>query len=383
MRPRERALAAIRHEEVFPVPVDVFENGIYPQLERRLREHFRLPSADQLKPTARDDILVALGACSRRANAVYVGPPLEEHPTMKAAWPIRKAARTIWGTWDGPESYTDQVERPLAHAETTSDVDAHRWPQADWFDFGKVGVPCVQPEAAVGLVQWAEENASYLRIVGGWSPMVSNVLDLFGMQLGLTHMAARPDLVQGVVARTGEFYAEYYRRLAEAAQGVCDVLAFGDDFASQRSMLLSPRSWRMFFLGEWKRLFSIAHAHGFKTMMHSCGAIRPVLKDLVDAGLDILDVVQTTAAGMEASGLKEEFGADLVFYGGMDVQEIMPNGTPAEVREEVRRLVDTLGRGGGYVLCSSHFLMEDVPVENVLEMYDQGRSYVPEGRRRS
>jgi hypothetical protein len=114
VKPRERALATLRHEEVFPVPMDVFENGVYPELKRRLREHFRLPPARDLEPAARDDLLVALGACRQRANAVYVGPPLEEHPTMKAAWPIRKATRTVWGTWDGPESCTDLVKRPLA-----------------------------------------------------------------------------------------------------------------------------------------------------------------------------------------------------------------------------------------------------------------------------
>lgn len=378
MRLRDRALAAINHEEVFPVPVDVFENGVYPKLEEGLRKHFGLPPSGELPPTDRDDILIRLGACSRRGNPFYVGPPpSREDPKIQAAWPHRKTAINIWGTWDGPESYTDVIERPLARAETASDVDAHKWPNAEWFDFERVGVPYLQPDAGMDLPRWADQNADYLRIAGGWSPIASRVLDLFGMELGLTHMAARPDLIRAAVAHIGEFYEEYYSRLARSVQGRVDVLGFGDDFASQRSMLISPAAWRQYFLPQWEQLFSIAHAHGLKTMMHSCGAIRPVLGNLIDAGLDILEVVQTTAAGMDPSGLKTDFGEHLVFYGGVDVQKLMPYGPPHEVRTEVRRLIDIFAKDGGYILVTSHFMMDDIPVENVLAMYDEGRSYTP------
>ena len=109
------------------------------------------------------------------------------------------------------------------------------------------------------LVQKAMENESYLRMVGEWNRIASRVLDLFGIELDLIDTAARPDLVQAAIAQIDEFYAEHIRRLAESTEGVVDVPAFGDDFASQRSMLLSPSSWHAFLLPEWKRLFSIAH----------------------------------------------------------------------------------------------------------------------------
>jgi uroporphyrinogen decarboxylase len=112
-------------------------------------------------------------------------------------------------------------------------------------------------------------------------------------------------------------------------------------------------------------------------MYHSCGAVRPILGDLIDAGLDIFEVVQVTAEGMDARELKHEFGRDLVFYGGVDVQQLMPKGSPGQVRAEVRRLVDVLGKDGGYVCTTCHFLMDDVPLDNVLAMYQEAKTHQP------
>lgn len=166
--------------------------------------------------------------------------------------------------------------------------------------------------------EWATRHADTLRLAGGFDPVFSRIMDLCGMEAGLMLMAARPDLVHALVAHIGAFLEEYYRRIAEAGQGYFDVLCFGDDFASQESLLLSPRRWREYFLPFWKRLFAVAHRHGMKAMLHSCGAVRAVLGDLIDAGLDIFEVVQITAARMDPAELKREFGAHLAFYGGMD-----------------------------------------------------------------
>ena len=202
-------------------------------------------------------------------------------------------------------------------------------------------------------------------------------MDICGMQRGLFLMGARPDLIHAMVGHIGEFLEEYYRRIAQAGRGYIDFLAFGDDFASQSGMMINPDHWRDYFLPLWKRLFAIAHDHDMKALMHSCGSIRPVLGDLIDAGLDVFDVVQVTAQGMEPEGLKRDFGAHVTFYGGVDTQHVLPMGTPDQVRQEVRRLIDTLGRGGRYILASMHLLMDDVPFENVLAMYDEARSYIP------
>jgi len=283
----------------------------------------------------------------------------------------------IWGTWSGPNSYSDQLLNPLASAETVGDIHSHRWPDPDWFDYERVGIPYQQPEMCQDLASWATDQKACVRVVGGWNPIASRVMDLFGMQTGLMNLALRPDLIQATIAHIGEFLEEYYRRLAAAARGKADILAFGDDFASQQSMLFSPDHYRKYFLPLTRRLFQIAHEYDLKAMFHSCGAVRPILPDLVDAGLEILDVVQVTAKGMVASELKREFGSDLVFYGGMDVQHLMPNADPAQIRDEVRHLVDVLARNGGYICTTCHFLMDDVPPANVLALYDEALQYCP------
>lgn len=372
MNLREKTLNAISHKETFPVPYDVFENGMYKELERALCVHFYLREGDL------EGVLEHLGACLRWANPVYIGPPLVEDPTIPAGYPHRVAYINIWGTWSGPNSYTDVLLRPLADAETVSDIHAHQWPDPDWFDYTLVGVPYQQPDSNIDLVEWASMKSDYVRVIGGWSPIASRVLDLFGMETGLINMAARSDLIHATMGHIHDFMEEYYLRLAQAARGHFEILAFGDDFASQKSMLMNPEKWREYFLPLIRRLFEIAHKNDMKSLFHSCGSIRPVLRDLIDAGLDIFEVVQITAKDMDARELKRECGKDLVFYGGMDVQHIMPQGSSEEVRKETQRLIDIFGKDGGYICATSHFMLDDIPTENILAMNEVARTYVPD-----
>ena len=371
-KPRDRLLAAVRGEEVLPIPVDVMENLIYPKLEVALCKRLGLKEVD------REGVLRALGAYTRWGMPLYIGPPLEEAPIQPAeVFPYKKATRSIWGTWSGIQTYSDAFDRPLSAVETVAEVEAYAWPNPDWFDCERIGWFLDAADEYLPVAQWAARHSDYVRVVGHFDPIFSRIMDLCGMERGLLLMAARPDLVHAMVAHIADFLAERYRRMADAGRGHIDFLMFGDDFAGQQGMLISPERWREYFLPVWRRLFAIAHEHGMKAQFHSCGAVRPVLGDLIDAGLDIFEVVQVTAVGMDPAALKREFGAHLTFYGGMDTQQILPYGTPEDVRREVRRLVDILGRGGRYLLSSMHVLMEDVPVENVLAMYSEAHSYIP------
>ena len=370
MKPREKVNAAISGEEIFPIPTDVFENGIYPILAGELCEHFALDKADHR------GLIRALGAHLRWAKPVYVGPPLEEVLSERvAAFPCEKITRNMWGTISGIGSYADLLsDRPLSSAETVGDIERYNWPDPDWLNYERIGWFFTDdPGSYLSPSQWAEKYSDYARVVGGWDPVFSRIMDLFGMEKGLMHMASRPDLIHATVAHIGDFLEEYYKRLAGACKGYSDILGFGDDFAEQNGMLLNPQKWREYFLPLWKRLFGIAHKHNLKTMMHMCGAVRPVLGDLIDAGLDIYQVVQVTAVGMKPQALKREFGKDLTFYGGIDTQYLLPHGKTEEVKLEVRKTIDIMGKGGRYILASMHFLMDDVPYENVLAMYEEAQ----------
>lgn len=371
MTPREKVFSAWNHSEVYPVPTDVWENGIHPDLEARLCEHFGLERDEHV------GVLEALNAHFRWAGPIYAGPPLEEATfELPVSFPFLKIAKNIWGVWEGMETYSDNViERPLAKAQSIADVQAHSWPNPDWFDYSRLGWFYDGFASTYAVNEWSEMNQDYVRLVGGWNPVFSRVMDLIGMEQGLMNLASNPKVIEATVEHIGRFLEQFYERLATSCEDRAEVLSFGDDFACQANMLLAPDQWRRIFLPLWRRLFAIAHKHNMKSMMHMCGAVRPVLGDLIDAGLDIYEVVQVTANGMEPEGLKRDFGKDLVFYGGMDVQHLLPNGTTDEVRCQVRRMIDVLGKDGGYILASMHFLMDDLPTENVLAMYDEAQKY--------
>jgi len=373
---RERVLNAIEFNEVYPVPVDVFENGMHPLIEKKLLEKFNI------KNGVHEDVLKKLNAHLRWATPLYIGPPMEEgNFSILPSYPFKKIAKNIWGAWAGMESYTGIIERPLQNIESVLEVNNHTWPKTSWFDYNRLTnwteEYWAEGDVSLRIEDWVKKNRDCAKIIGGWNPVFSRVLDLYGMDRGLLYMSSRPDLIHATVEKIGIFLEDFYSRMAKATFEHFDILCFGDDFAMQNSLLISPGKWKEYFLPLWKRLFAIGHKYNMKVMMHMCGAVYPVLADLIDAGLNIYEVVQVSAKGMEPEKLKKEFGKDLAFYGAIDVQQELFSGTPEEVRKKVRETIDILGKGGGYILSSSHLLTDDIPVENVIAMYDEAGNYLP------
>jgi uroporphyrinogen decarboxylase len=124
-----------------------------------------------------------------------------------------------------------------------------------------------------------------------------------------------------------------------------------------------------------RRMTETARRHGKKILWHSCGAVYQFIPDLIEIGVDALNPVQVSAAHMDTKGLKREFGRDLAFWGGVDTGKVLPLGTPAEVREEVKRRIEDLAAGGGYILAAVHNIQADVPPENVVAMFDAAREF--------
>jgi uroporphyrinogen decarboxylase len=152
-----------------------------------------------------------------------------------------------------------------------------------------------------------------------------------------------------------------------------DVVSEADDYATQTSQLISPRMFRRIFKPRLQTLFARIHelAPRAKLFFHSDGNIRPILPDLIEIGIDILNPVHITATGMEPAALKRDFGRDVCFWGGgVETQTVLPFGTPQEVRDNVRRNVDALAPGGGYVFNTIHNIQADVPPENIVAMLE-------------
>ncbi len=149
-----------------------------------------------------------------------------------------------------------------------------------------------------------------------------------------------------------------------------------DDLGSQEATLLNPEIYRELIKPRHKRMVDAVKTHSdAKVLLHSCGAVSALLDDFIEVGFDAINPVQVGAKGMEPERLKAEFGDRITFWGGIDTQRVLPFGTPDEVRAEVRRIIDILGPGGGFVLNSVHNIQAEVPPENVVAMFDEARSY--------
>jgi uroporphyrinogen decarboxylase len=180
-----------------------------------------------------------------------------------------------------------------------------------------------------------------------------------------------------MIDRMVEFKCAFWERALGEVGDLVDVVIEADDLAGQHSLLLSPDSYRKLIKPRHGRLFRfIKEQAPVKLFLHSCGAVRPLIGDFIEAGIDILNPVQLSAADMDLPELKQEFGRDLVFWGGgVDTQGILGSGTPEEVQADVRRNIEALAPGGGFVFAAVHDIQANVPPENVMAMWQAWRDF--------
>jgi uroporphyrinogen decarboxylase len=160
-----------------------------------------------------------------------------------------------------------------------------------------------------------------------------------------------------------------------------DVVFFADDLGHQQATFMSPKDYREIIKPRHKRFFTAVKSRtDAKILMHSDGSVYAVIEDLIDAGVDVLNPVQVSARNMDPATLKKEFGNRLGFWGAIDTRDVLPFRNPKEVREETRRIIDLMGKGGGYVLTSVQSIQAEVPPENIAAMFEEARSYGVYGR---
>ena len=191
---------------------------------------------------------------------------------------------------------------------------------------------------------------------------------LRGMEDALLDMAADPAFAGEMLGRCADFAVHLGERACEEFD--LDWLWTGDDVSSQFSMMMSPATWRQLIKPHLKRSFAVGKAKKLWVAYHCCGALQPIIGDLVEIGMDVLNPVQCNCPGMDALELKREFGKHLSFMGGVDTQGVLPYGTAEEVRRATARLVEGMTRdGGGYILAASHTIPPETPDANIFAMY--------------
>jgi uroporphyrinogen decarboxylase len=345
---KERVLKALRKEPVDKLPKDLWVDSNNPEVLKK--------------------ILNELGESSYAALMDRFGIDI-----IRPKTPVRPEVLQACG--DGIVKYfiptTDEkmltcggeFERPLGYIEELTLLNDVDWPSPDIFDYDNLKTLC---EAQGHRFVWAQP--------GTWSPIFIKICDLFGMEKCLMDMLINPDLIVAVTEKLFRFYYEVFERTIIAGRGYIDAVSFGDDYASQLSMMFSTKLWHKYFEDPVRKLCKLIKDNGLLIGFHSCGAMSDLIPSLIDMGVDFLFPVQPKAAGMDASTLKEKYGSRLGFYGGIDVQELLPYGTEEDVRKEVRRVADIMGKGGGYILSSAHSITIDIPVKNVVAMYEEADS---------
>jgi uroporphyrinogen decarboxylase len=162
---------------------------------------------------------------------------------------------------------------------------------------------------------------------------------------------------------------ELVERTLEAAEGKIDMVLCGDDFGSQRGLILSPASFDRLFADRKKELFDLVHRYGAKVTHHCCGSSRELIPRFIQLGMDALQTIQPQAQGMNPYELKREFRGQIVLHGAVDVQGWLQAACPLEIEQEVNRLIDEVGKDGGFIIAPCHQIQPDTPLENVLTLY--------------
>jgi len=300
----------------------------------------------------------------------YIGPPLREfaNGSSEDVWGVRRKPVTVRMA-GGTEVYEEVAESPLASASTVEEVDSYtHWPSPDWFDYSGVEAQCerIREQGRVAVFQGDRMN----RVA-----QLKPAMYIRGMEQIFMDMTLEPEIAEAVFANIRRFYCAYAERIFDAARGKIDIILTGDDFGSQNGPLVSPEMWVRFLGKGFEDYVSLAKSHGARVMHHTCGSVRPIIPLMLERGLDVLQSIQPEASDMDPRELKREFGSRLAFHGGISIQRTLPFGSPEDVRKEVRDKVEALGKGGGYILCTSHNIQADTPLENLDALLAAYRDY--------
>jgi len=379
MNSRERILTALDHKEPDRIPFDVggANTTIHVKAYAALRDYLGLPKVKiqllhQAGQVARldEDFLSLLKVDTR---FIAVSKPMSQGSAELRDEGDYLAMTDSWGVgWKTPKVgglYFDMYQHPLSGPDARELLKTYAWPSASKASIYEGQVEMAKDIQAKGLAS----------VLGGYSAGPFEKFSwLRGFNDAFTDFAIDPDLVKTMMDKIIELKVEYWDRALGAAGEYVDVVFEGDDVAGQDKLLISPKTYRDIIKPRHKELFQSIKkfAPHVKIQFHTCGAIRPLIPDLIEIGVDVLNPVQISATGMDPFELKKEFGKDLAFWGGgIDTQNIFSTGTPEQVRDDVRRNIDALAPGGGFVFNTIHNTQSDVPPENFMAMWETLQEY--------
>jgi len=378
MNSRERVMLALDHQEPDHVPFDLGGTSvslIHLTAYQNLRQYLNLPAREPRIAHLAEQLAVVEEDLAERleTDVVLVIP----QPQAGFEFVFRdegayEAYTDEWGIgWRKPKRggfYYDMYVHPLANAEKLADFKTFKFP--DPVDDHRFRSLRRDAEAAV-------ERGKAVALTGPCSGILEMYAWTRGFEQFYVDLAINHKFIAYMLDRLVEFKGAFWQRALAEMGDLVDVVLEYDDLGIQQSLMFSPETYRKVVKPRHKKLFSFARLSAIKRQapiklfFHSCGAVRPLIGDLIEAGIDILNPVQISAAGMDPRELKQEFGRDVVFWGGgVDTQRVLGTATPAEVKEDVRRNIEALAPGGGFVFAAVHDIQANVPPENIMAMWE-------------
>ncbi|MHC4645689.1 MAG: uroporphyrinogen decarboxylase family protein [Planctomycetota bacterium] len=370
MNSRERVMCTLNHKEPDQVPLDIggtIVTSITSKAYMNLREYLGMPK-EKLKifdhvqrlPHIDAELIKRLGIDVRSVQAGYVASDDLKYLDDGDYW----AFYDQWGSkMRMPKvggHYFDWVEFPINDI-SMDELKDYKWPKPD------------TDESYLKLRDTAKylyENTDYA--LAGTAVFGGGIFEqpsrMMGMENFLMSLAADENFADTVMSRILDIYIECCNRYLDLLGEYLQVFVYWNDIAGQRGPLISPDTYRRLIKPKDKKLFdAVKKKTDAKIFYHLCGACSQVIPDLIEIGVDILNPVQVAAKDMDTSRLKKDFGKDITFWGGgVDTQRVLPYGTPQQVRDEVKRRIDDLAPGGGFVFATVHNIQNDVPPENIM-----------------
>jgi uroporphyrinogen decarboxylase len=379
MTSRQRVLKALNHEIPDRVPIDLGGNqtGIHKFAYRALLDHLGI----QDEPVIMDPVQQLARPCEALLERFHVDTRYIAAGAA-ADWTggivVNNRDGRLWHdlidefgvTWSMPDDqplYMDISHHPLATA-TIEDLRGYRFPRGD------------DPGRFAGLRRRAQElrGETPYAVVSGISGVVYEICwYLRGLEQWFIDMLTQPEFCEALLDVTLRFWLDWFRGFLDEVGDLVDVIMIGDDLAGQKGPLFRPAFYRDVVKPRQKALVGYIRSRtAAKIWYHTCGACTTYIPDLLDNGIDILNPVQISAAGMEPAGLKSAFGDRLTFWGGaIDAQHVLPTAAPEEVRRQVRANLAVWKPHGGYVFNNVHNIQAGIPPENVVALYDAAYEY--------
>lgn len=356
MNSRQRVFSALEYKGYDRPPTHFYGT---PEITEELMKHLGVSDYEAL--------LLILGDDLRHIEPKYIGPELRTFPdgTWEGLWGERYMHYCF-----GDGTYPEVAYMPYADVEELEELEQFRYPSADWYDYSNVRK---QAESI--------HERGYVSFIGdaGVPDFLNGIARCRGVEQVLIDVGMEDPVFLELVQRRVDFFYEKLKRTLEAAGGLIDIVAFGEDLGTQNGLTINPKSYDKLFADHMRKFFKLAHDHGARTMMHSCGSVRDMIPRLIELGLDIQEVVQVDAAKMDIRGLHDDFHRKIAFCGSISVQNTLPRGTEEEVREEVR-LRKQLFADGGMIIAPTHDIQVKTPIRNILAMYDEiGSLRLPAG----